>query len=81
MKRGSYQMGKNDSLRALELSAESKRIKALLDRHERALKRMGAIKCPLCGGGGTESTETMARYGDKPYQCSRCNGKGWVMKQ
>lgn len=37
------------------------------------------ITCPNCGGSGTESSEVMARYGDDPYVCPRCNGKKTIM--
>jgi hypothetical protein len=37
-------------------------------------------RCPFCAGDGTESTETMDRYGDNPYTCSFCKGAGFVKR-
>ena len=34
--------------------------------------------CPECGGSGKVSSESMARYGDEPYTCLRCNGAGHI---
>ena len=38
------------------------------------------MRCPQCGGTGKYSTETMARYGDEPYVCDMCKGKGKVKR-
>lgn len=67
---GKASMGKNDSLRASALSAEQKQVKALLDRHERAMKRLGLKTCPLCNGGVL----------DLSLPCVLCHGNGWVKK-
>jgi DnaJ-class molecular chaperone len=37
-------------------------------------------RCPLCAGTGSYSSESMARYGDKPHVCDTCRGTGKVKR-
>lgn len=38
------------------------------------------VDCPECGGSGKYNSEVRARYGDSPFECSRCDGTGKIHK-